>query len=143
MFRPNPAPLRVLWVVGDGGGTWGAHGRKVALPPCQAAPLGCSATTLGACANLGGEFTRGVRRPAGFWGRPGRRGGRRAAHHLPAETYLHVSKSLSNLARTMLLACSLLLSIVPHITTSPRTQNAGAASTLPLALPLTLSLPLR
>ena len=38
-------------------------------------------------------------RPAGFggsagqsWGRPGRRGGRRAAHHLPgAETYLHVA----------------------------------------------------
>ena len=42
-------PPSVFWVVGDGGGTWGAHGRKVALPPCRAAPLGCSATTLGAC----------------------------------------------------------------------------------------------
>jgi hypothetical protein len=39
----------VFWVVGDGGSTWGAHGRKVALPPRRAAPLGCSATTLGAC----------------------------------------------------------------------------------------------
>ena len=42
-------PPSVFWVVGDGGGTLGAHGRKVALPPCRAAPLGCSATTLGAC----------------------------------------------------------------------------------------------
>ena len=39
-------------VVGDGGGTWGAHAawaEKVALPPCREAPLGGSATTLGAC----------------------------------------------------------------------------------------------
>jgi hypothetical protein len=48
VFRPPPPPS-VFWVVSDGGGTWGAHGRKVALPPCRAAPLGCSATTLGAC----------------------------------------------------------------------------------------------
>ena len=42
-------PPSVFWVVGDGEGWPLAHLGTVALPPCRAAPLGCSATTLGAC----------------------------------------------------------------------------------------------
>ena len=42
-------PPSVLWVVGDGESRPLAHVGTVALPPCLAAPHGCSATTLGAC----------------------------------------------------------------------------------------------
>ena len=52
VFRPNPTPLRVLGRRRRGGhvgGAWEEGSIKVALPPCRAAPLGCSATTQGAC----------------------------------------------------------------------------------------------
>jgi hypothetical protein len=53
VLRPNPAPLRVLGRRRRRGGGWPlAHLGTVALRPlrpCRAAPLGCSATTLGAC----------------------------------------------------------------------------------------------
>ena len=42
-------PPSVFWVVGEGGSSRLAHVGTVALPPCRAAPPGCSATTLGAC----------------------------------------------------------------------------------------------
>ena len=46
--KPRPPPCSGSSATG-GAHEGGAHGRKVALPPCRAAPLGCSATTPGAC----------------------------------------------------------------------------------------------
>jgi hypothetical protein len=50
VLRPNPAPLRVLGRRRRGELAIGTRGHdSTVLPPCRAAPLGCSATTLGAC----------------------------------------------------------------------------------------------